>query len=131
LSNESPSPTTTTTFTTPGSRNVSNETFLHHDCAVDDGLLAGDALNNTIMGVALTDASTTPSTSLLVPVVDGLSSPNASTLRVDNRLVVATCEETDSNPTYNDIIAENINYMLPPDNVIGCLCWLLVVITIE
>jgi hypothetical protein len=37
-------------------------------------------------------------------------------LRVDNRLVVATCEEADSNPMYNDIIAENINYMLPPDN---------------
>jgi hypothetical protein len=116
MSNESPSLTTTTTFTTLGSRNVLNDTFLHRDCAVDDGLLAGDALNDTIIGVALTDASTTPSTSLSVPVVDGLSSPNASMLRVDNRLFVATCEEADSNPTYNNIIAENINYMLPPDN---------------
>jgi hypothetical protein len=32
--------------------------------------MAGNALNDTIIGVALTDASTTPSTSLLLPIVD-------------------------------------------------------------
>jgi hypothetical protein len=93
----------------------SNDHFSLSTTLLGVGSMVGDALNDTINGIALTDVVATPSSSLSLPVGDTTPMPS-STLRLANRIVVATCEEEESCPQYKDIINDNIKMMSPPDN---------------